>query len=135
MQLKHRLLELLHPEQGAGFDRAKLLHKLVQQPSQLTHTMTQRIPRMIQQTRLQLAATILFLGSLATTNAHPGHRFADHGAAHVFSSPYHLALLAFAGVVLFVAGRLAQRTLPRRLLQAGGLAALALTAALWGMRA
>lgn len=98
--------------------------------------MTQRITRMIQpQIRLSLACLVALSASLANVHAHPGHRLGEHGASHIVTSPYHLAMLGLTGVALYVVSRFVQRRLPRRLLQGAALAALVLTAALWGMRA
>jgi len=94
--------------------------------------MTQPITRMIQHLpRIQSAAAALLFASLAAATAHPGHPLSEHGAAHVVTSPYHLAVLALTGVGLLAASRLVQRRVPRRFLQGAGFAALVLTAALW----
>lgn len=97
--------------------------------------MTQRYTRMMPLQRIPVAATALWLASLAAATAHPGHRLGDHGVSHVVTSPYHLLVLALVGFGLFVASRFVQRRVPRRLLQGAGVAALVATAALWGFRA
>jgi hypothetical protein len=70
----------------------------------------------------------------ASTYAHPGHSLGERGPWHVVSSPYHLLVLALTGAGLWLAGRLVERRLPRRLLQGAGLGALCLAALLWDWR-
>jgi peptidoglycan/LPS O-acetylase OafA/YrhL len=65
--------------------------------------------------------------------AHPGHSLTDAGVAHLLGSPDHLALLAGSGFALYLIGRLVRRPVPRRALQAAGVAALACAALLWGL--
>lgn len=67
-------------------------------------------------------------------SAHPGHAITDASAAHVLSSPDHLAvLLLFAGLMA-TGAQFIHRRLPRRLLQSGAVATVVSAAALWGMR-
>jgi peptidoglycan/LPS O-acetylase OafA/YrhL len=86
-----------------------------------------------------LAARALTVAAVAAggavAQAHPGHALTDEGVSHVVTSPYHLSLLAGAGIALWLGARAVRQPLPRRLMQAGGLAMLAGTALLWGLRA
>ena len=68
--------------------------------------------------------TLLAVGALSA-HAHPGHNLLESTPSHVLSSPYHVAVLALSGVALFLAARLVQRQLPRRVLQVAGVVALA----------
>ena len=70
-----------------------------------------------------------------TAQAHPGHDLRDATPQHLLTSPDHLAVLALGGVALWFAGRLAQRQMPRRILQCTGGVALLASAVLWGLRA
>lgn len=83
--------------------------------------------------RALAAALALTLGG-AMVQAHPGHGLHDASAAHILTSPYHLAILAASGAALLLAARLIQRRLPRRLVQVAGFAALAAVAVLWAWR-
>lgn len=83
---------------------------------------------------LGLALVVLGPSGASTAQAHPGHALGEHGAGHVISSPYHLFILAVTGLLLWLGARFVQRRLPRRLLQAGGLAAVAGAALMWGLR-
>ena len=82
-----------------------------------------------------------FFASVATfalalaAQAHPGHDLHDASARHLFTSADHLAVLALAGVALCFGARFVHARLPRRLLQAAGLAAVAVAAVVWGLRA
>lgn len=69
-----------------------------------------------------------------SANAHPGHGLGEHGAAHVITSPYHVATLAVAGVALWLTGRFVQRQSVRRVLQGSGLAMVLVAAAVFGSR-
>lgn len=76
----------------------------------------------------------LLLPLLATlsAHAHPGHGLGEHGAAHVMTSPYHLAILAGTGLALWFGARFVQSQLPRRILQTAGVVAVLTAAAIWG---
>jgi hypothetical protein len=80
------------------------------------------------------ASTLGYLFSVISASAHPGHSLGEHGATHIVTSPYHLTVLALGGAVLWLAGRLVQRQLPRRLLQSAGIAAVLTAALIWGVR-
>lgn len=82
---------------------------------------------------LRLLPLLPFLGTLSA-HAHPGHGLGEHGAAHVMTSPYHLAVLAGTGVALWFAARLVQSQIPRRILQALGVVAVLTAVAIWGSR-
>lgn len=85
--------------------------------------------------RLTLAGSSV-LATLAlgpsVAQAHPGHALGDHGAMHVVTSPYHLAILAGVGLTVWMSARFVQQRVPRRLMQIGGLAAVAVAGLLWG---
>ena len=81
---------------------------------------------------LSLAAP-LFLALAHTAQAHPGHPLGEHGTAHVVSSPYHISILAGTGLALWLASRFVKSPFGRRLLQAGGIAAVIFAAAWWGV--
>jgi hypothetical protein len=84
--------------------------------------------------RLTLPVTaILVLAAVYSAQAHPGHSLGEHGAGHIVSSPYHISVLAGSGLVLWFAGCLIKRPLARRFLQAGGVAAVVLAGAWWGV--
>ena len=78
------------------------------------------------------AAAVVLGGAIA--QAHPGHSLHDASATHILTSPYHLAILASGGALLWFAARFIQRRLPRRLLQGAGLVAIATATVLWGLR-
>jgi hypothetical protein len=86
---------------------------------------------------LRSSALVLAIGyllSAISASAHPGHRLGEHGATHIVSSPYHLAMLALGGAMLWLTGRFVQRQLPRRFLQGAGIAAVLTAALIWGVR-
>ena len=82
---------------------------------------------------LRLLPLLPCIGALSA-QAHPGHGLGEHGAAHVMTSPYHLAVLAGTGVALWFGARLVQNQIPRRILQAVGVVAVLTAAAIWGSR-
>ena len=63
--------------------------------------------------------------------AHPGHSLDAYGPLHVVTSPYHVGLLALTAVALGFGARFVKRRMPRRVLQACGLAALVAAGVLW----
>ncbi len=81
----------------------------------------------------RLLPLLPFLGALSA-QAHPGHSLGEHGAAHVITSPYHLAILAGVGAALWFGGRFAQTQLARRVIQGTGIAAVLLAALIAGSR-
>jgi len=83
-------------------------------------------------TRFFVAA--LFALSASPLHAHPGHPIGDQGVSHVISSPYHLSILAALGLALWLGAWFVQRQGARRLLQAGGIAALLVAFVLLGLR-
>jgi hypothetical protein len=85
--------------------------------------------------RLKLLVSSSLLAVPLTSQAHPGHNLSDASPQHLLTSPDHLAVLAFGGIALWLAGRFVQRQLPRRLLQGAGLAAILSAAVIWGVRA
>ena len=68
-------------------------------------------------------------------HAHPGHSMKSAEVSHLLTSPYHLAVLALAGVGFILGGTLIQRKLPRQILRGGGALALGSAALIWGMAA
>jgi len=78
-----------------------------------------------------MATLALVLGNAA--QAHPGHTLGDHGVAHIASSPYHVSLLAGVGLALWLGGRFVKSPAGRRWLRAGGIAAVVIAAAWWGV--
>ena len=91
-----------------------------------THATARVLPTLATAAALVLGAT--------SAHAHPGHGLHEATAWHVLSNPYHLAVLAFVGVVLLLAGRFVQRRLPRRVLQGAAIVTLATATVLWGLR-
>jgi hypothetical protein len=89
-------------------------------------------PRPTAHCLLTSAATISFALS---AQAHPGHDLAEVDTHHLLTSPDHLAALALAGAALWFGARFVHARLPRRLLQGAGLAAVAVAAVVWGLRA
>jgi hypothetical protein len=87
------------------------------------------------QTRLHLAGALALLVSSLSARAHPGHSLHDASAAHLLSSPGHLAVLALGGVAFFAAGYFVRSRLPRRLLQGCGAAGVLAAVMVWGLRA
>jgi hypothetical protein len=83
--------------------------------------------------RLWAAIAALVWAVAGSAQAHPGHALGEHGPAHIATSPYHLSILAGAGLLLWLTARLTQRPLARRLLQAGGLTAMLAAAVWWGV--
>ena len=82
-----------------------------------------------------LALATLALQLLArSASAHPGHSLGEHGPLHVVTSPYHLGILALAGVALWFGGRFIERRLPRRVLQACGVLTLVAAGVIWELR-
>jgi hypothetical protein len=79
-------------------------------------------------------AALLALAS-GVAQAHPGHGLHAAGAAHLLTSPYHLAVLALGGATIWVAARWVERRLPRRLLQLFGVVAVAAATVLMVLRA
>lgn len=85
--------------------------------------------------RARLFAPVAMLALTLSAQAHPGHDWAEADTRHLLTSPDHLAVLALSGVVLCFGARFVHARLPRRLLQAAGLAAVAVAAVVWGLRA
>lgn len=67
--------------------------------------------------------------------AHPGHSHGEASLSHLLTSPYHVTVLALAGVAMLGAAHFIQRRLPRRVLQASGAAALLGAVLVWGLSA
>ena len=81
------------------------------------------------------AAIVYCLSAIASTaRAHPGHSLLDGTAAHIVTSPYHLAALAGGGLLLVGAGWSIKRQTPRRFVQYVGVVAMAAAVLLWGLR-
>ena len=81
-----------------------------------------------------LTATTATFAFALCAQAHPGHALGDHGALHVATSPYHLAILAAGGAALWFTARFIKNRLPRRALQTFGVLAVAAAGVLWGIR-
>src|SRR5712671_1429320 len=75
--------------------------------------------------------TLLLLMSIWPACAHPGHNLGAYGAAHIVRSPYHLATLDAAAILLWWAGRFIRHRLPRRFVQIGAAATIGGAALLW----
>jgi len=78
-----------------------------------------------------MAATLFALPAFA----HPGHSLKDATAAHLVTSPYHLAILLLIGVGFFVGARFVHARLPRQVMNLTGIAFLLGAVVLWGLRA
>jgi uncharacterized membrane protein len=79
-----------------------------------------------------LAAALAFALGAVIAQAHPGHGIQDASTTHLLTSPYHLVVLAICGTSFLIVACFVQRRMPRRLLQAAGLVALAASTVLWG---
>jgi uncharacterized membrane protein len=82
-----------------------------------------------------LASTFAFIAATSAALAHPGHPIKGSDAAHIATSPYHLATLAGGGLLLLGAAWFIKRQMPRRIAQFAGAVALASAVLLWGIRA
>ena len=85
-------------------------------------------------TKLTALITSSLTALALTAQAHPGHDLRNATPQHLLTSPDHLAVLALCGVALWFAGRLAQRQMPRRILQCTGVFAILTAAVIWGVR-
>jgi hypothetical protein len=82
--------------------------------------------------KVRPVAVLTFLAiSALSLFAHPGHDLGAYGAKHVITSPYHLAILATAGLILCAAARFIQHRISRRCVQITGAVALVAAAVLW----
>lgn len=70
------------------------------------------------------AGVLAILAAVSSAQAHPGHSLSESKAAHVLSSPYHLAILALGGALMIASAQLVRRDASRRLLLHGGAVAL-----------
>lgn len=84
--------------------------------------------------KLHRLLPLLPILAVSSAHAHPGHSLGEHGAAHVVTSPYHLAMLAAVGMALWFGGRFVQSQLSRRILQGTGIAAVITAVAIFGSR-
>jgi hypothetical protein len=75
-----------------------------------------------------IRARILFSAALLAVihpaNAHPGHPLLDHGAAHVITSPYHLAILAAIGVAMIAVAQIVRSRTARQCMRIAGVGAV-----------
>jgi hypothetical protein len=81
-----------------------------------------------------VASIALFVGALVplTASAHPGHDLTHSSATHIFTSPYHIIVLALAGAACLFAGTQIQRRVPARVLSAAGALMMVGAVVLWG---
>ena len=63
--------------------------------------------------------TTASLWAVVSVSAHPGHDWLEHGVSHVATSPFHLLVLASAGLVLAVLARYVRRPSTRVCLRLG----------------
>jgi hypothetical protein len=86
-------------------------------------------------TRVRLAAAAGVAAMALSTQAHPGHGPLSQGAAHFFTSPYHVIPPVLGGVALYIAGSFLKQSKARAAMRTAG-AMVALGAiALWGIGA
>lgn len=76
------------------------------------------------------AAALLFA---LTLQAHPGHGLLDGGAAHLWTSPYHLAAITLTGICVLAGAQFIHRRVPRHALRAAGWLMLAAALTLWNL--
>lgn len=84
----------------------------------------------------RLAAMSLIAGGLSAltnvpANAHPGHRLTDAGAAHLFTSPDHLLMLAGAALAIAIGAHWVRQPKVRRTMQIGAVLTSGMALALW----
>ena len=71
-----------------------------------------------------LLCNAALLALVSTAHAHPGHPVLDHGAAHVFTSPYHLVILATMGVAFVATAQLVRSRWAQQCLRVAGAGAV-----------
>lgn len=81
-----------------------------------------------------VAYVALLVGTMIpmAASAHPGHDLTQASATHIFTSPYHIMVLALGGAVLWFAGTQVQRRIPARVLSTLGVVMLVGAVVLWG---
>jgi hypothetical protein len=84
--------------------------------------------------RAKLAA-VAAAAMAVSAQAHPGHGPLSEGAAHFFSSPYHVIPPVLCGVALFMAGSYLKQSKARIVLRAAGTVIALGAVALWGVGA
>ena len=76
--------------------------------------------RILSMTRGRIAwTTAVSICAATSVSAHPGHNWLEHGVSHVATSPFHLLVLASAGLVLAVLARYVRRPSARVCLRLG----------------
>lgn len=93
------------------------------------------IKSLVTHARRLAAGFLALLAGVPLANAHPGHSFSEATAAHLLTSPGHLAVLVLVGAAMFLGAQFVQRRLPRRALQAAGCLAFLSGVILFGLRA
>lgn len=82
--------------------------------------------------KLISALTVL---TAITSQAHPGHSLAESTPSHILTSPYHLGVLALAGVAMCWIGLAVTQPRVRMALQWVGAFAVVAAAYMWRMTA
>jgi hypothetical protein len=77
------------------------------------------------------AGFLFFAFSTLSLFAHPGHDLRAYGAAHIITSPFHLAFLAASGLLICCVAGLIHHRLGRRLVQISGAAMIGFAGLLW----
>ena len=83
--------------------------------------------------RVRLAAIAAAMA--VSAQAHPGHGPLSQGAAHFFSSPYHVIPSVLCGAALWIAGSYLKQPKARKALRAIGTMIALGALALWGIGA
>ncbi|HET6406523.1 MAG TPA: hypothetical protein VFG14_01480 [Chthoniobacteraceae bacterium] len=78
--------------------------------------------------------TVAILWAAVPVSAHPGHDLLENGVSHVATSPFHLLVLASAGLVLAVLARYVRRPSTRVYLRLGAALCLVTAAAITLLR-
>ena len=73
---------------------------------------------------------LALLSAAGAVWAHPGHDWLEHGASHIVTSPFHLLVLASAGLGLGVAAKFVRSASARAYLYLGATVCLMAAAAL-----
>ena len=77
---------------------------------------------------------LLALFATFPAKAHPGHGLGEQAAAHIITSPYHLATFAAVGAAWYFGARFVQPQIPRRILQSVGIVTVLTAVAMIGSR-
>jgi len=90
------------------------------------------ITRLTHNLKTRMAAAALLFASLSA-QAHPGHTLHEENTLHYVTSPYHIIVVALMGLLLCGAAYMVKQPAMRRILAAGGAAALFIAAILFQM--